>query len=431
MGNISEKPAVYNAHFRMNGLENGGSIRGVERVMLGQNQSLQDMGYQPFILTGETDSTNLQRDHVVVVPSIRMDPEPLPRRGDIVSALTNATEDAPILFHNTTKPKHNLPYCQAASDVIDSSVRRERRPAVLWVHDIDRRSPLEAVHSTFPTEEGSRLAVISSVRMGQLHRLFDQFSEHGLAVPNYDMRLIPNPIEAQFLQPATTDIPKNLRSLAPEFSTVTETHHLPQSEDLAERILFGVDDYTKFILPGCIAHNKGVKEAIDFVEAYGDQYNPAALIITNFIEMSTPANRAYFGEILSKLAGAATSSRKNFEVLVLGGVERKYMRWLLQKADMQVAPYENEGFSLPPFEAALSGVATAFSEDPAMLETTEGHGLVLPMATWQQPLIAARSVNQYMGTSQQDADVAALSAKARRLFHPDAIGKQVRDMITP
>ena len=106
------------------------------------------------------------------------------------------------------------------------------------------------------------------------------------------------------------------------------------------------------------------------------------------------------------------------------------MRWLFQQCDLQLSPYENEGFSLPPFEAALSGLSTVFAEDPAMLETTEGNGLILPMATWRQPDIAVGLIANYLGSSQSQTHRDALAQKAQALFHPDLIGGQVRDIVT-
>jgi len=424
--------AVYNAHFRTNGYRTGENFRGVGRVMMVQNDILRARGFQPVILTGETDSTDRLRDHVVLLPSLAWYPRPVPSSGEVFNTLTQETGSAPILFHNHTNSKDNLGFSQAAANLVDASVRGERDPAVLWVHDIgNKERTLQEVHSIFPTESGARIAAISNIRLEQLQRLFAQFHDQGLVVPEYDMRVIPNPIELQFFQTDIADAPSSLESLAPRFTTFTETHHLPQTVEDANRVLFGEDKYVKFILNGIVARKKGTMEAINAVEAYANEYHPAALIITNTI-LTHRQNAPYFEELLTKLRSMSDSQRKNFKVIILGGVERKYMRWLYQQCDLQLAPFELEGFSFPPFEAALTGVSTAFAEDPAMLESTDGNGLTLPMTTWRsQPLLVARAINQYMGTAKEAADISALSTKAHNILHPDVIGTQLEEIITP
>ena len=87
----------------------------------------------------------------------------------------------------------------AAAKIVDRRVQDGDTAAVLWVHDARGVEPHQ-LHRLLPTVGRAKLAIVSSTRKTQLIAAFDAMREQGLSVPDYDIRVIPNPIDRAFYQ---------------------------------------------------------------------------------------------------------------------------------------------------------------------------------------------------------------------------------------
>src|SRR5260370_15142693 len=254
--------AIALVHFRFNQKR----LAGVENVMHVQKKLLDRSGRRAWFLVGETD---LKTDCVVYEP-IRMYDSQLGWKSSQQSSVDNRlvtsitidinklTQDSAVIFHNTTNAAvYNPPFGIAAANIVNQSIRGERPPAVLWAHDAPA-SPLQ-LRRLLPDEEGARIAVISGVTKHKIQRAIGSMRRQGLSVPDYDLRIIPNPIDAQFFE-KTIDIPQTLADLAPQFFTFAQEQGLLHNYDKVQEILFSEDlDCFKLLLPARIIHNKGGK----------------------------------------------------------------------------------------------------------------------------------------------------------------------------
>ena len=422
--------AIALVHFRFNQ-----KLRaGVESVMHVQKKLLEHSGRKVWFLVGETD---LETDCVVYEP-IRMYESQLGWKGlqqtsvddrlvtCITADISEMTKDSAVIFHNTTNAAvYNPAFGIAAANIVNQSTRGERPPAVLWAHDAPA-SPLQ-LRRLLPDEEDARIAVISSVTRDKIQRAIASMRRQGLSVPNYDLRIIPNAIDAQFFE-SMTQTPQTLADLAPKFFTFAQEHNLPQNSDKFQKILFSKHmDYFKLLLPARIIHNKGVKEAICVAEAYADIYaQRVALIVTNQPDSDMQKNRDYWEEIKALYRSLQGSK---VEIILLGGVDWNYMKWLYQESDLLLAPFQNEGFGLPPIEAACCGLASAISTDPALKETTGENALVMDCNFWSKPRDVARYIHAYMSSHRKALDLKKLKEKAIHEYSPQVVMQQMLDLL--
>ena len=417
--------AIALVHFRFNQK----LLAGVEHVMHVQKQLLEQSGRKAWFLVGETD---LETDCVVYEP-IRMDGSHLGWKDaqqtsvddcmvrGIIADISELTQDSAVIFHNTTNAAaYNPPFGIAAAKIVNQSIRGERPPAVLWAHDVSA-SPLQ-LRRLLPDEEEARIAVISGVTRDKIRRAMASMRRQGFVVPNYDLRIIPNVIDAQFFE-RTLPTPQTLADLAPQFVTFTQEHDLPQNYETAQNILFSEQlDYLKLLVPARIIHNKGIKEAISVAEAYADIYQQrVALTVTNQPDVDTQKNRDYWTEVKALYRRMQGSK---VEIILLGGVDSNYMKWLYQASDLLLAPFQNEGFGLPPIEAACCGLASAISTDPALTETTGEHALIMADNLWRKPREVARHIQAYMSSERKALDLKKLKEKAIAEYSPQAVMRQ-------
>jgi hypothetical protein len=426
----SNLEAIALVHFRFNQK----LLAGVENVMHVQKKLLEHSGRRVWFLVGETD---LEAD-CVVYESIRMYESQLGWKGlqqtsvddSLVTCITadisELTQDSAVIFHNTTNAAvYNPPFGMAAAQIVNQSIRGERPPAVLWAHDAPA-SPLQ-LRRLLPDEEDARIAVISGVTRDKIQRAIASMRRQGLSVPDYDLRIIPNAIDAQFFE-STIQIPQILADLAPQFFTFVQEHGLPHNYDKAQKILFSENmDYFKLLLPARIIHNKGVKEAIGVAEAYADIYKQqVALTVTNQPDSDMQTNRDYWEEIKALYRSLQGSK---VEIILLGGVDWNYMKWLYQESNLLLAPFQNEGFGLPPIEAACCGLASAISTDPALKETTGENALVMDCNLWSKPRDVARHIHAYMSSQRKALDLKKLKEKAMYEYSPQAVMQQTLDLL--
>jgi glycosyltransferase involved in cell wall biosynthesis len=138
------------------------------------------------------------------------------------------------------------------------------------------------------------------------------------------------------------------------------------------------------------------------------------------------ANRDYWGEI--KALYCCSQSSK-VEIILLGGVDWNYMKWLYQASDLLLAPFQHEGFGLPPIEAACCGLASAISTDPALTETTGGNALIMDYHLWSKPRDVARHIHAYMPSQRKALDLKKLNEKAMSEYSPQAVMQQTLDLL--
>ncbi len=289
------------AHFRFNQKR----LAGVESVMHVQKKLLERSGRRAWFLVGETD---LETDCIVYEP-IRMYDSQLGWKSSqqtsvdsrlvtcITTDINKLTQNSAIIFHNTTNAAaYNPPFGIAAANIVNQSIRGERPPAVLWAHDAPS-SPLQ-LRRLLPDEKNARIAVISGVTRNKIQGAIESMRRQGLSVPDYDLRIIPDAIDAQFFE-NTIQTPQTLTDLAPQFSTFAQEHGLLHNYDKAQEILFSeCRNYFKLLLPTRIIHNKGIKESIYVAEAYADMYGQrVVLTVTNQPNSDMQKNRDYWEEI--------------------------------------------------------------------------------------------------------------------------------------
>jgi glycosyltransferase involved in cell wall biosynthesis len=427
---IPQLDTIALVHFRFNQK----LLAGVENVMHVQKKLLEHAGRKAWFLVGETD---LATDCVVYEP-IRMYGSQLGWEewqqpsidGRMVKCITAAlgelTQDSAVIFHNTTNAAvYNPPFGIAAAKIVSQSIRGERPPAVLWAHDAPA-SPLQ-LRRLLPDEEEARIAVISGVTRDKIQRAIASMRRQGLAVPHYDLRIIPNAIDAQFFE-STIQTPQTLADLAPQFFTFAQEHGLPQNYDKVQGILFSEHlDHFKLLLPARIIHNKGIKEAIGVAEAYADIYKQqVVLTVTNQPELDMQKNRDYWEEIKTLYRSVKSSK---VEIILLGGVDWNYMKWLYQASDLLLAPFQNEGFGLPPIEAACCELASAISTDPALKETTGENALVMDYNLWRKPRDVARHIHAYMSSQRKALHLKKLKEKAMSEYSPQTVMQQTLDVL--
>jgi glycosyltransferase involved in cell wall biosynthesis len=418
------------AHFTLNncGKEKGEALAGVERVIDTQQGLLQGFGIDVRIVVGETDCEDLPRRNIILVPEIRSNPDWSWKNGDAeideaqvaltLQRLTQVFENSGVVFHNTTNAsKHNVPFGVAAARYVS-----EHPNAVIWVHDL-RGASGKQLQLLLPDRKLARLVCVSSARRNKVEEMLKKIQqEEGIRMPEYELLVVPNPIDAQFFR---QDIPQtdNLRVLAPNYEQFARSNGLYFNPQLAERLLFE-DDTVRFLVPARIVRNKGIDKAIKTAREYsaytGEQ---VAVIITGPADLRKAENQQYWHqELLPVLQGL--NGRGNFHVLALGGVAWEYMPFLGTRSHALLAPFENEGFCMPLIENGLMGVPSIINRDEAMIETTGGHALIVSPDDWGAQR-AAQSIHRYLTSEKVSLDIRAIKEKAWGQLHPNRVAEQI------
>ena len=417
------------AHYRLSSFREG-NLPGVEQVMRTQFELLHDKNIPTVYLVGDTDIPEPEHgsEGIVVYSAIRMDEKNLgsqseqadnkPSAEEIARGINLRIPDSGIIFHNTIQAaRYNEHYGIAAARIVDQGVLGERPLCVSWVHD-----PVGSPHHIYPmlpTQNVARIAVISQTREKALYQLFDQMIQLGYIIPpNLDIRVIPNTFNSMYFDQQTA-IPQTFTEFAPHFTSFTQREHLAQKATDVERLL--TDNETlKLLLVGRPIHNKGVIEAMKMADALTTLIRQkVALVVTNAPDTDTLVNREYWLQVKS-LRGKIHNDK--LQIVFLGGVKSDYMKWLYERAQLLVAPFENEGFGLPPAEAALVGTPSVISDDPALQETTSGHAKTVERAIWQrEPLTAAREVFAYLGSNEAQRDIKKIQHHIKTHYSPETI----------
>lgn len=424
---MTEQVAI--AHFTSNGHEAGNALPGVERVIETQRDLLQAEGIETTLIVGATDHPDPQSHGIVVVPDIRSAAHPTWSAGEthfdpatvdgIIAQLEDVSGGAPLIAHNTTNAAgHNPPFGIAVAEMADQRQQDGGEPVVLWVHDARRASPAQ-LQRLLPTQDHTRIALISETRRAQFVDQLEKMRDQGAHVPDYHIEVIGNPIDDQFLA-ATHPAPQGITDLAPAFHEFTAQYGLPQTERMAEQILFEDHDMLRIVVPARIVGQKGIEHAIAVCQEYQRRYGQhVALIVTGTPDERKPENAVYWSRIQELIH---QTDPQTCSLLFLGGVEWNYMPWLFQHSDLLLALFTNEGFSLTPLEAALCGCPAAISTDPAMMETTDGHALVLPSMT-DYPDIAGR-IHTYLSNGQPTIDTHQLRERTMQMYAAPAIARR-------
>lgn len=424
---ISKSVELAAIHYRYNGLM--GNMPGVEQVMSNHAEALDEAGITNALIVGETNieekvlpQSNIE---IILYRPLRMDEEHLsltnPQQaallgGKISKGINALTPDAKTIFHNPLLGwRYNAGYGKAAAQTADASTQGRRATSVLWVHDADG-TPNE-VYEMLPKRDGAKIAIVSIVRREALLQLFNEMTKIGLQVPEFDIRVIPNSLNATYFNENITS-PQTLNEIAPNFEMFTKQESLPQSNAIVENLLFSDNDTIKLLLPARPIHNKGVIESIQVAQELTKISNQkVALFVTNAPDRDMAINEQSWENIKTFVRN---NQNKNLYVIFLGGAQSKFMKWLYTRSDLLVAPFENEGFGLPPAEAALCGLKSVISDDPALQETTQGHAKVIEQTLWKsEPRTVAKLIYDYLGLGENE-DVAKLQAFVREHYSPKA-----------
>ncbi len=417
------------AHFSSNGHQAGSALPGVERVIATQRELLQAEGIHTTLIVGATDHSDPESHDIVVVPDIRSAAHPTWAAGQTdvdpatVARIVDQVEDisggGAVIAHNTTNAAgHNPPFGVAMAEMADQRERDGGEPVVLWVHDA-RRASTEQLQRLLPTVDGTRIALISETRRAQFVDQLEKMRDQGAHVPDYHIEVIGNPIDDQFLA-AVHPAPHTITELAPAFHEFTAHYQLPQTEQMAEQILFGDHDALRIVVPARIVGQKGIEHAIAVCQEYQKRYGRhVALIVTGTPDERKPENVLYWQRIQELIH---QTDPQTCSLLFLGGVEWSYMPWLFQHSDLLLALFTNEGFSLTPLEAALCGCPAAISTDPAMMETTDYNALVLPSIVLHADI--AQRIHNYLSSGKPALDTQALRERTMQMYAAPAIARR-------
>jgi glycosyltransferase involved in cell wall biosynthesis len=396
------------------------------------------------IVAGMTDHPSPEDSDIIVAPDIASGrfPEWAYRVPDddeevvdrLYKSVTHILGHSPAIIHNTANSvKHNTPFGVASRMLADDRAKEQGAPTYLWVHDARIGTP-EQFDRLLPSEKAVPLICVSQARKKEIIELFEQIAESQCVVRRTnEVIVIPNPVSEVFFGP-DCPIPQTLAELAPRFQAFTRQEVLPQSYEAAEYSIFSDDsDVVRFMVPARIVRQKGIEQAIYTSTAYADRYKQMTiLIVSGIVDSREPQNLDYWKWIQECILRANSSY---FRPIFLGGVEWRYMPWLYSQSSLLFAPFWSEGFGLPPVEAALRGLPTVMSDDPAMMETTDGNALII--RGWSQmnradddQIKAARQIHSYLSSSKPKNHVDNLGEKAKKQFSSEAVRHQLLKILS-
>jgi glycosyltransferase involved in cell wall biosynthesis len=275
---------------------------------------------------------------------------------------------------------------------------------------------------------------VSKVRRREIIDSYARIADSlGVARRTNEVIVIPNPVSDEFFRLAIP-IPESLADLAPRFRACTRREALSQEYDDSERFLFSKEaDAVRILVSARIVEHKGIEQAIRTAKAYADVYKQTTiLIVTGAVDFRGPNSRLYWKRIWKCIEGTKSS---HFRTLLLGGVEWRFMPWIYSQASLLFAPFRSEGFGMSPVEAAVRGLATVMSNDPAMMETTGGNALII--RGWSQmqgvetaSINAANQIHRYLSSSMPQKHVANLTKKANDRFSSEAVSHQLIELLS-
>lgn len=433
---------IYLSHFSSNGHETGAQP-GVEKVMDAQEQILEEHGYEVKSIVGATDHPNPDSIGMMVYPEINSGAHGTWKEGQVdvdeevvgsmVRKFMDTIGESPIILHNTTNAaRHNPPFGVAAARIVDQRVIDGGAPAILWIHD-GRGANARQFYEFMP-KTPARMAAVSHVRAQQfIQKIYEVEQELGIELPEYDLQVIPNPISPEYFEPYSNAlIPSSLHDLAPNFGTISIDGKpvLEQDYNKAEDLIFKSHDF-KFIVPARIVGQKGVERAIDAARAYAQLTGERnTVIVTGPPDLRKPENKAYMHAIAEKINNLGS---KDPNVVLLNGVDQRYMRFMYRIAGnggTLIQLFENEGFGLPSIEAAVSEYShNIISNDPAMLETTQGNALVIPKEIWGQPDQIALQLARYVSSAEFNMHPRNLAQIGHEHYSPAVVRERISNII--
>ena len=428
---VENRPITF-AHFTFNGGKEL-AFPGVERVIHTQALELHCRGNVVRLLVGATDIPEGLLPYALIVrEQLRSGFYSLLEEGreiseenvrEVLNVISEVVQGGFLVAHNTTNAaRHNPPFGAAVARWVEEEGVDN---TIIWVHDARKMKP---PHAEFflPNAQGAKLAVVSRVREKQLLRIIEKARKNGIALPDFNIRVIPNPIDRQFFNPNPPE-PSGLIELARQFLDLKELNNLELLR-LVERLLFNdKEDVFKVVVPARVAEQKGIIESLNICKAYSQEFGQRVLfIVSGRLDMRKPENVECFKEVVQAFRDFVN---ENLIPVILNGVDWRFMPWLYRKADLVLCYFRNEGFGIPPVEAAVAGArAIVISEDPALMETTEGNALALPSGIDFRT--AAHEIHGYLSSNNPEVHKRELTKIASQRYTVEVAVNQLLEFLT-
>ncbi len=427
---VENRPITF-AHFTYNG-GNELALPGVERVIHTQVSELHRR-MDVRLLVGATDIPEGVLPYAVIVKNqLRSKYYPLlgeesgineQHVEEVLKIICGVIEGGFFVAHNTTNAaRHNPPFGAAVARYVE---REGIADTIICVHDARRMEP-EYAGLFLPNAQGAKLAVVSGVREGQLLEMINEARRKGIVLPDFNIRVIPNPIDRQFFNPNPPE-PSGLKELARQFLDLKELND-PELLSLVERLLFNdEEDVLKVVVPARVAKQKRIIESLKICEAYSHEFRQRVLfIVSGRPDMRKPENVEYFKKVVQAFRNSAN---ERLIPVILNGVVWRFMPWLYRKANVVLCYFENEGFGIPPVEAAVADAqAIVISEDPALMETTEGNALALPSGIDFKT--AAHRIHRYLSSDDPAVHREELTKIASQRYTVEVAVNQLLKFLT-